>query len=118
MTHGRNGSKTAKKRARPALIPQPNGRGALLAGGMPGNKGGSGRPPDEFKQLCETLTLTAMRQHVQTILTNPDHPHFMRALEWASAHRYGKPQQHMDVTSNGQTLEDLLALSRNGHGPR
>jgi hypothetical protein len=29
----------------PELIPQPDGRGALLSGGMPGNKGGTGRPP-------------------------------------------------------------------------
>lgn len=111
---GRNGQ-TAKKRAkRPRLIPQPNGRGALLSGGMPGNKGGSGRPPDEFKQLCETLTLTAMREHVHKILQNPDHPHFMRALEWASAHRYGKPSQPVEH-SGSVTLEDILSRV-NGNG--
>ena len=42
--------KTAKKTA--TLIPQPNGRGALLAGGKPGNKGGTGRPPDVVRQHC------------------------------------------------------------------
>lgn len=36
-------AKTAKKTAKPALVPQPNGRGALLAGGMPGNAGGGRR---------------------------------------------------------------------------
>jgi hypothetical protein len=43
--------KTPKKSAKanmPALIPQPNGKGALLAGGIPGNKGG-GRPKSEVR---------------------------------------------------------------------
>lgn len=49
--------KTAKKSAsaagpRPPLVPQPNGRGALLAGGMPGNRGGTGRPRDEVRQMA------------------------------------------------------------------
>lgn len=40
----------------PALIPQPNGRGAIYRGGVPGNKGG-GRPPhairDNFRALLD-----------------------------------------------------------------
>ena len=50
-----NGRKPrAKKSATktPKLIPQSNGRGALLAGGMPGNRGGSGRPPDVIRKRC------------------------------------------------------------------
>jgi hypothetical protein len=44
--------KTAKKTPKlPALIPQPNGKGALLAGGLPGNKGG-GRPPDAIRAMA------------------------------------------------------------------
>lgn len=31
---------SAKKTAKPALIRQPNGKGALYAGGVPGNRGG------------------------------------------------------------------------------
>ena len=45
-------TKTARKSAStPALIPQPNGRGALLSGGMPGNKGG-GRTPDAVRHMA------------------------------------------------------------------
>ena len=45
---------TVKKLATklPTLIPQPNGRGALLSGGIPGHKGGSGRPPDIVRKRC------------------------------------------------------------------
>lgn len=46
------GGKTAKQTATatPALVPQPNGRGALLSGGMPGNAGGPGRPPSIIRE--------------------------------------------------------------------
>ena len=40
---------TAKQSAMPALIPQPNGKGALLSGGVPGNKGG-GRPSSAIRE--------------------------------------------------------------------
>jgi len=43
-------SKTAAQTAAPALIPQPHG-GALLSGGVPGNKGG-GRIADEVRGLA------------------------------------------------------------------
>jgi len=60
--HRRNGqkprAKTAKETARqlPALIPQSNGKGSLLTGGMPGNAGGTGRPPSAIRE--------AMRKHL------------------------------------------------------
>ena len=41
-----SGRKNGKK---PALIPQPHG-GALSAGGTPGNRGGTGRPPSRIRQ--------------------------------------------------------------------
>ncbi len=47
------GRKTAKKTAKtptkPVLRPQPNGRGALYAGGVVGNAGGAGRPPSAIR---------------------------------------------------------------------
>lgn len=50
----KNGNgKVAKElaKSRPALVPQPNGRGALLAGGVRGHKGAGGRPPSELRAL-------------------------------------------------------------------
>jgi hypothetical protein len=65
-----------------------NGRGP--AKGAPN----AGRPPDEFKALCASLasgeeTVAA----VTSILANPQHPHFMAALKWASDRGYGQPAQ-------------------------
>lgn len=41
---------------KPVLVPQPNGRGALLSGGLPGNRGGPGRPPSEVRKLARKLS--------------------------------------------------------------
>jgi hypothetical protein len=46
----------------PVLTPQPHG-GALFKGGMPGNKGGSGRPPG----LTRRLAGRKMPKHVRTL---------------------------------------------------
>jgi hypothetical protein len=39
----------------PKLVPRPDGKGALLTGGVPGNKGGTGRPPNEVRALAREL---------------------------------------------------------------
>jgi hypothetical protein len=36
----------------PIVVSQGNGRGALLAGGIPGNRGGPGRPSSEVRARC------------------------------------------------------------------
>jgi hypothetical protein len=36
----------------PSLIVPTHGHGALLSGGMPGNKGGTGRPASEVRARC------------------------------------------------------------------
>jgi hypothetical protein len=36
----------------PKLIVPAHGRGALLSGGVPGHKGGGGRPPSEVRARC------------------------------------------------------------------
>ncbi len=56
-----------------------------------GKKGRSGRLPDEFKQLLASLasreeTVKALEQ----ILSDPDHPHFIRALQFAADPGYGR----------------------------
>jgi hypothetical protein len=35
----------------PKLVPQPHG-GALLSGGVPGNRGGTGRPPSAVREIA------------------------------------------------------------------
>lgn len=91
----------ATKELRPnlRLVKQPHG-GALIQGGT----GAGGRPPDAFKALCrELVTREKTIDAVTAILDNPDHQHYMRALEWAAAHGYGKPKD-TDITVNNVTI--------------
>ena len=54
ITPSNNGhihSESADLPAGPSLVPQPHG-GALLTGGKPGNKGGTGRAPSVVRERC------------------------------------------------------------------
>lgn len=96
---GTNGNgKTATKTA--LRIPS-HGRGKLLPKGRLGNKGGTGRPPDEFKALCQNLATSAdTLKAVTAILRDKSHPAFMGALKWASEHGYGKPTQTVQMAGH------------------
>ncbi len=47
--------KSGADKPSPKLVPRPDGKGALLTGGVPGNKGGTGRPPNEVRALAREL---------------------------------------------------------------
>jgi len=100
--------KTAKKTAKPKprKIRQPKGKGALYAGGVPGNKGG-GRPLDAFKAMCQRLASREETERaVDRILRNQNHPAFMGALKWATEHGYGQPRAAIELTGkNGGPIE-------------
>ena len=62
-----NGAKTAEelatKLAKPDLIPQPGGRGALYAGGVLGHDGSNaGRSPSEIKQALRSIAEESLPQ--------------------------------------------------------
>jgi hypothetical protein len=72
--------------APPTLVKQPHG-GALLTGGVLGNKGG--RPPDEFKAMMRRMvsrdrTIAALGM----ILKRPDHQHWPAAFKMAKQGGY------------------------------
>lgn len=95
---------------RPAKIPQKHG-GALNSGGTPGNRGGPGRPPDAFKELCRQLASGEKTiANVREILANPDHAQFLPALRWATEHGYGKPKESHELEV-GDKLADLITAS-------
>lgn len=100
---------SGKSSPKPPTRKPKHGRGELRVGN-PGNWGG-GRPPDEFKRICQALasrdeTLKA----VQAILADDKHPAYLGALKWASEHGYGRPQQTVDVTSGNKPLKFTLAI--------
>jgi hypothetical protein len=88
-----SGQKSAAKT--PELVPQPHG-GALLSGGLPGNPGG-GRPKDEFKsRMRELATRQETEAQLITILSDSKHPHFLKALQYATEHGYGRATEHVE----------------------
>lgn len=79
-------------------------------------KPGSGRPPDEFKELCRSLaTREETIAAVEAILADPTHGAFIGALKWASEHGYGKPTQPLEhgVTAG---LADAIRAARQRAG--
>lgn len=60
---------------------------------------GSGRPPDTFKMRMATLVERANTVgNIEQILDNPQHPSFMKALEFATDRAYGKPTDNKQLS--------------------
>lgn len=85
-------NRTAGKTAAPKLIKQPHG-GALLSGGT----GAGGRPKDEWKaMLREMASSDQTLAGVRSILQDPTHPQYLKALEFAAERGYGKEAQTVE----------------------
>lgn len=88
-----------------------------LTPGNPGNSGGkkgrSGRHTKKFKAFMATLTVSpAARRAMRRIIKGgATHPFFPFAMKLASEYGHGKPQQHVDVTSKGRALEDIVGAA-------
>ena len=93
--------KSTKKTARPRKIVQPKGRGALYAGGVPGNKGG-GRPPDEFKaKMAELASSDEALDYLARCLRGDEGPKAaISAQKYAADRGYGKPEQPITVAGD------------------
>lgn len=107
------------------MIPQPHG--GALRNGNPGNKGGTGRPPNAFRaqvaaisdrmKLPEIMGKIAAGQErvietdegeVAIALTKDTDRIAATKLLWSYAH--GQPAQSVDVTSGGETLPQVVVI--------
>lgn len=86
------------------VIPGRNG-GTLRNGGT--NRGGPGRPPDEFKQRMRTLaSLAAKEKYAGKIIRDINHPHWLGAVKWVTEQGYGKPEQ--TVKTDGKITIEIV----------
>lgn len=70
------------------LVPQSHG-GALRNGSARGNTPGTGRPPDEFKRMLSHLvSRDQTMKELKAILEDRDHPHYVKALQFAADRGY------------------------------
>jgi len=99
---GRKPRKPAAKR--PALVTQKHG-GALLTGGIPGNKGGPGRPPNEYKKLmAELLNSPEAIDALRTVLRDPENRGYAAVRRLVEERAYGKVPQAIDASVTGKLL--------------
>lgn len=76
---------------------QPGANGGTLLVGNPGNKGGTGRPKNEWKLICanlasgdETLAIA------EEILKDKSHPAWLGAWKYVGEQAYGKAKEEIE----------------------
>lgn len=86
-----------------ARLAQPHG-GALRAGGTLGNRGGSGRPPNELRRGLRDILEGGGLKRLEKILVNPKSSDrdVLRALELCL--RYGVGLESAEVEAAGASL--------------
>ena len=97
------GKKTAAHT--PALVPQAHG-GALLSGGLPGNRGG-GRTPDAFKRWCaDQLAGPDREAAVEKVLRDSSHPAYSAMWKAVADRAYGRPKESVEHSGSiGAVIE-------------
>lgn len=90
--------------AKHGLIPQPHG-GALRNGGP--NKGGTGRPKDEFLQWCaEAVSSPKVRQRIVETLETAD-PFPETLWERVANRGFGKPKESVELEAKLLIIDDF-----------
>lgn len=94
---GQQSTGESTARAVGEMIPQPHG-GALRNGGT--NRGGSGRPPDEFKaEMGRIASSDEALAYLQRCALGEFGPKFaIAAQKYAAERKYGKPVQAIEVS--------------------
>jgi hypothetical protein len=107
-------SKTAEKSPGelPALVPQAHG-GALLVGGLPGNAGGTGRPPEEFRNFLSRMRKDPKVQaSLEKALNDPETRGFASALKVLTEYDTEKPAERKHVEGKVEVVVRIQAEGR------
>ena len=94
------------------LVPQKHG-GALLPGGVPGNKGGTGRPPDEFKgRMAAIASLEAGLEFLEKCVVGEHGPQFAIAAHRYVADRgYGRVSNVVEGSPDAPTAPTAIRIT-------
>ena len=108
MPKRKNVGESAKESAKPALVVQPNGKGALATGGYPGNKGG-GRP----KNLIRRRALESLKQRMKIadeIIDDDEAKDRDRIMGLAFLHKVSGMEQKGAVTVDAELLNEFFTV--------
>jgi hypothetical protein len=72
-----------------------------------GNPGNRGRPPEEFKTLCQANASRGAEVAAQSVVDDPKHPAWLGAVKWATEHGYGKPEQPIAMKHSGKIIVEV-----------
>ena len=98
----------------PRLIPRPDGRGALLSGGVPGHVGGPGRPPDWLRAWCDDLLADPeSQQQVAEVVKDKKHAAFATMWKAIADRAHGRPAE----TVKGDLTVTLKIVHVDDDGP-
>lgn len=97
-----------KRKARAKKVPTRKGkRGGSLRSGNPGNKGGTGRPPNAFRHFCqEVLADPNTRKAIRKIARSPDSPGAVNLFGKLALFGYGPPKSEGSEASDVQVVMD------------
>ena len=103
-------SKSVRKSEKtPSKTPLRDGvNGGKLLTGNPGNKGGTGRPPDWLKLWCDDLLANPKcKQQVEDILEDKKHPAFSTMWSKVADRAHGRPKETLSVEVSLKPFERM-----------
>ena len=107
--------KSAKKSASAPGIPFKKGHDVRRGRGPRRGAANAGRPPDEFRaELAQLVSRDETLRALATILSNPNHPHFVHALKYCADRGYGKPLQGVAVDIQQRQVVIVAPPKRSG----
>ena len=72
-----------------------------------------GRPSDEFIASMRALASSEeVLSALSAILSDKDHPGFIKAFTYCADRGYGRPTQSIEVTSQGASIAEILRKGR------
>ena len=111
--------KLAKKLAKPELIPQPGGRGALYAGGVPGHDGsGTGRPKDSVREAFRGDIPTARAKLLEKLERDELKPaELINYIDKCAKYSIGKPISHDELAGILGRMWDVVVAHNDIEDP-
>jgi hypothetical protein len=82
--------------------------GGTLNVGNPGNKGGTGRPPDEIRRKFREILSGAGTERIEAIVTRSEEGDVLRAVDLCAKYGLGEAQVFLENTEVFEAIGKML----------